>query len=58
MSVENERALLRPRSSLSVENERADARRDGRTRLTRPNSQPRIGTEKKKKHHAEVNARV
>ena len=30
--------------SLSVENEHADAGRDGRTRLTRPNSQARTGT--------------
>ena len=32
------------RFSLSVENEQADAGRDGRTRLARPNSQARTGT--------------
>ena len=32
--------------SLSVENEQAGARRDGRTRLVRPNSQARTGTGK------------
>ena len=35
---------LSTRFSLSVENEQADAGRDGRTRLTRPNSQARTGT--------------
>ena len=35
-----------PDSALSVENEQADAGRDGRTRLERPNSQTRTGTEK------------
>ena len=34
------------RFSLSVENERADAGRDGRTCLARPNSQARTGTGK------------
>ena len=32
------------RFSLSVKNEQADAGRDGRTRLARPNSQARTGT--------------
>ena len=32
--------------SLSMENEQADTGRDGRTRLTRPNSQARTGTGK------------
>ena len=32
------------RFNLSVENEQADAGRDGRTRLARPNSQARTGT--------------
>ena len=31
-----------------VENERAEAGRDGRTRLARPNSQARTGTRKTK----------
>ena len=35
------------RFSLSVENERTDAERDGRTRLVRANSQARTGQEKK-----------
>ena len=34
------------RFSLSVENERTDAERDGRTRLVRANSQARTGQEK------------
>ena len=34
------------RFSPSVENEQADAGRDGRTRLARPNSQARTGTGK------------
>ena len=34
------------RFSLSLENRQADAGRDGRTRLTRPNSQARTGTGK------------
>ena len=34
------------RFSLTVENERADAGRDGRTRLARPNSQARTETGK------------
>ena len=34
------------RFSLSVEKEQADAGRDGRTRLARPNSQARTGTGK------------
>ena len=34
------------RFSLGVENEQADAGRDGRTRLARPNSQARTGTGK------------
>ena len=35
------------RFSLSVDNERADAGRDGRTRRARPNSQARMETGKK-----------
>ena len=38
---------VRTRLSLSVENEQADAERDGRTCLARPNSQARTGTKKK-----------
>ena len=38
--------LVGTRFSLSVENEQADAGRDGRTRLARPNSQARTGTGK------------
>ena len=34
------------RFSLSMENEQADAGRDGQTRLARPNSQARTGTGK------------
>ena len=42
-----ERNPVSTRFSLSVENELADARRDGQTRLARPNSQARTETEKK-----------
>ena len=38
--------MLSTRFSLSIENEQADAERDCRTRLEKPNSQARTGTSK------------
>ena len=44
--AENGRNPVSTRFSLSVENERTYAGRDGRTGLVRPNSQARTGTRK------------
>ena len=46
MVPKSRRNPVSARFSLSVENERADAGRDGQTCLARPNSQARTGTAK------------
>ena len=45
--AEKKYRMLNVRFSFGAENERADAGRDGQTRLARPNSQARTGTKKK-----------